>query len=531
VGGAGVPFGFLSQAGYFNDDFRLRPNLTLNLGIRYEYVTVPVGSRAQQYSAIASVPGVITFAAPKSDQNNWAPRFGFAYSPGKDGIWSVRGGFGISYDNTYINLNQNASPPYYQTTVDVDPNNPVSNFLANGGLKAALAGGTPTVAQARAAVASYTFDQHRPYAITGTIGVQRLLAKDYTIEARYVYTKGVHLWNQTRLNRITQVTATNSIPTFLTTPSASTLAALTTTLGALQALPTNTLAAYGFPNNITAYHPWGNSLYHGLALQVTKRYSNNLAFLSAFTWSHAEDDSTATNFSTILSPRRAQDFQNLRAEWASSALDRRIRFTFAPTYDFRPFLNKNWVMKNIVGNWNIAGTYTYQSPEYATVQSGVDSNLNGDALDRAIVNPAGITGVGSGVTAYNALGAVVPAGTKSIVAYVAKNPNAQYIQAALGANANGGRNTLPLDHTNNFDAALMKRLAVTESKRVEFGAQVFNIFNHSQFIGGYLADVSPFLTNTISRNFLIPGNASFGQYQGYFPSNSRQMQIVARFIF
>ena len=135
---------------------------------------------------------------------------------------------------------------------------------------------------------------------------------------------------------------------------------------------------YGFQQAIVGYHPWGNSRYNGLALQMNKRYSKNFSYIVAYTWSHNFDDSTATNFSTILSPRRAQDFQNMRAEWASSALDRRQRLTFTPIYDFRPFQNGYWLMKNIVGNWNISVTYTFQSPEYATVQSGVDSNLNGD---------------------------------------------------------------------------------------------------------------------------------------------------------
>lgn len=87
-------------------------------------------------------------------------------------------------------------------------------------------------------------------------------------------------------------------------------------------------------------------------------------------------------------------------------------------------------MKNILGNWNIDGTYTYQSPEFATVQSGVDSNLNGDAAgDRAIINPNGAANVGSGVTAYNAAGQKVAANSASIVAYVANNPNAHRAQA------------------------------------------------------------------------------------------------------
>ena len=112
---------------------------------------------------------------------------------------------------------------------------------------------------------------------------------------------------------------------------------------------------------------------------MNKRYSNNFQYILAFTWSHAQDDSTATNFSTILSPRRAQDFQNMSAEWADSALNRKHRLTLTPIYDFKPFPNGNWMMKNVIGNWNVSATYTYQSPEYATVQSGVDSNLNGDS--------------------------------------------------------------------------------------------------------------------------------------------------------
>jgi hypothetical protein len=165
------------------------------------------------------------------------------------------------------------------------------------------------------------------------------------------------------------------------------------------------------------------------------------------------------------------------------------------------------------------------------VQSGVDSNLNGDSLDRSIINPAGSATVGSGVTGLNAAGKAVAAGSASIVAYVANNPNARYVVAAAGALSNSGRNTFPLDHTNNFDAQIKKRVNFGESKSFEVGISAYNLFNHSQFVGGYLADVSTYQTNAISRNFLVPNNVFFGQYQGFFPSNSRQMQIVARFVF
>jgi hypothetical protein len=532
----GVPFGFLSHAAFVNDDFRLRPNLTLNLGVRYEYVTMPVGSRAQQYSAIASVPGVITFNKPHFSPNDWSPRIGFAYSPGKNNVWSIRGGFARSFDLTYINLNQNASPPFYQTTRDCPDACAATNFLGSGGLTATLPSGTPSVADARGAVASYTFSNQRPYALTGSLGVQRVFARDYTVEARYVYTKGVHLWNQTRMNILSRVTPTDFLPTFFSMPDPSVLAGLTTTLGDIKGKTSNYMAQYGLTNSIVGYHPWGNSRYNGLQLQVNKRYSRNFSYIVAYTWSHNFDDSTATNFSTILSPRRAQDFQNLRAEWASSALDRRHRFTFTPIYDFKPFQNGNWMMKNVVGNWNISGTYTFQSPEYATVQSGVDSNLNGDtAGDRAIINPAGASNIGSGVIGYNALGQVSTG--DDIVAYVADKSNARYVVAGKGARSNGGRNTFPLDHTNNFDFALTKRINITERFRFDIGAQAFNLFNHAQFVGGYLNDVNPYSTASISRAFLVPSSTSFGAYNqgtpdvGFFPSNSRQVQLVAHFVF
>ena len=149
---------------------------------------------------------------------------------------------------------------------------------------------------------------------------------------------------------------------------------------------------------------------------MNRRFSNGLSFIAAYTWSHLEDDATATNFSTYLTPRRAQDFQDLKADWANSALDRRQRFTFTPIYDFMPFKDGNWFMKNIVGNWNISGTYTYESPEYATVQSNIDSNLNSDSAgDRAIVNVAGNANLGTGVTGYNAPGKRSPSGDPTIV--------------------------------------------------------------------------------------------------------------------
>jgi hypothetical protein len=250
----------------------------------------------------------------------------------------------------------------------------------------------------------------------------------------------------------------------------------------------------------------------------------------AYTWSHTIDDATATNFSTYLTPRRAQDYLNLANEKASSALDRRQRFTFTPSYEFE--LEKgNWFIKNIVGNWTTSLIYTYETPEYATVQSGLDSNLNNDSAgDRTFVNPNGIATVGTGVTGYNAQGQAVPAGSASIVAYVANNPNARYVVAGSGTLPNGGRNTFPLKPTDNVDAGLTKRFSVTERFKLEFGGQFFNLLNHAQYTGGYLSDVA---SNgfTGSRNDLIPNNPLFGRFDQFYSSNSRTIQVFAKFKF
>ncbi len=540
AGPTSYPLGFLQNEAYLGDDWRIRPNLTLNLGLRYEYVTMPVASRYQVYSDPANVPGVFTVPNPAFSKNNWAPRFGFAYSPGSNGTTAIRGGFTMAYDNTYANLNANAAPPYFQQTNDVDLNSNAPNFLANGGLPGNPNPLPTTQREALGLLSSITYGGKRPYGLTWDLGVQHVFDKNYTFEARYVGTRGVHLWTQTRANIDSLVTPTNYTPTYFSMPSAGTLASLPLNLGDVKSRivpggtadrPFDTLAAYGSLQNLTGYNPEATSTYHGLALQLNRRYSNGLMLIAAYTLSHLEDNATATNFSTYLTPRRAQDFQNLTAEWASSSLDHRQRFTFTPVYDWQPFQQSNWFVKNILGNWNISGTYTYQSPEFATVQSNVDSNLNNDSAgDRVIVNPAGVATAGTGVTGYDASGVAQADGSSSIVAYVANSSKARYVVAGSGALANSGRNTFPLKPTDNIDAAIYKRFNFSERLRFSIGAQFFNILNHAQYTGGYLSDVAS-LGYTNSRNDLIPGNSLFGRFDQFYSSNSRTGQISATFDF
>jgi hypothetical protein len=525
---------------YANDDWRVTSNLTLNLGLRYEFTSVPTGERTQALNAAASVPGLINFKEPRPQYTNFAPRIGFAYSPGTSGTTSIRGGFGIAYDVLYDNLGTLSFPPQFSGTQDVNTGVATPNFLANGGLLPGTGGlqTFPTVQAQRAATAAFVPDQRLPYSEQWDLGIQHVFRKTYTVEVRYLGTRGIHLPVQDRLNRQATVGPDNFLPTFLDPAAVPSQAQLDTfkTLDQVKAFRSSfvpAFAAAGFSSNITSFEPFGSSIYHGLATSVTRRFENGLQFNLAYTWSHLIDDSTADVFSTVLTPRRPQDPQNISLDRSTSALDRRHRLTISAIYDVPFFKQSNWLMKNVVGNWEIAPVYTFESPEYATVQSELDSNIAGDTFtDRAIFNPQGVAGIGSGVTPLtNSQGAVV--------GYVANNPNAQYVVAGGGALANATRNSLALPRTNNWDLSVVKRVSFTDRTSIEFLAQAFNVFNHSQFLPGSINQINAVsligqplnFTTTAVRNFLTPSSATFDKPNLVFSNNARTMQLAVKLIF
>jgi hypothetical protein len=223
-------------------------------------------------------------------------------------------------------------------------------------------------------------------------------------------------------------------------------------------------------------------------------------------------------------------------------LDRRHRLTIATTYDLPFFKNAGWALKNALGNWQLSQVYTFQSPEYATVQSGADTNLNGDtAGDRAIFNPAGVPGTGSDVTPLctSALPTGVDCGSSDsrpfLVGYAAVNPNAQYIVAGPGSRATISRNTLALPHVNNWDFGLMKRITLTERQSLQFQFQATNLFNHAQYLPGNISDVSP-LTNIsfTGANVLAtlePNSPSFNKPQSVWSNHPRNVVLVLKYNF
>ena len=519
--------------GFFaNDSWKLKPNLTVNIGVRYEYTSVPYSEKQQTLNAISNVPGLITFGVPQPQKDAWMPRVGLAYSPGTSGKTSIRAGFGRSFDVLVDNFGLLTLPPQDTTTVDVTGLNK-GGFLAGGGIPPNASTAALTQAQARSGTGGYVPNQVRPESLQWNIGIEHVFKGNYTVESRYLGTRGIHLPVQAQLNRIPVVNASDALPCIATAPSQATLNGLTNTLAAVTAAYNaggNIDPAYkaaGFTGIITSYQPWGNSTYHGWANQFTRRFSNGLQFIGAYTYSHNIDDSTAEVFSTYTTPRRPQNIRDLAADRSSSALDHRHRLTYEVLYQ-TPWFNhsSNWLMKNIVGNWEIAPIYTYQTGTWYTVQSGVDSNLNGDSAgDRAIVNFGGNPAIGSGTTALtNSAGATV--------AFLINNPAAGYVVTPKGAISTAGRNTARMNPINNFDATIAKNVAITERYHLQFAGRFGNALNHPQYVGGLVNDVAPIgFTSTNVHNFTIPSSSVFNLPSQVFSSNPRSLAVSAKFIF
>jgi hypothetical protein len=580
LGSAGYSGDQSSIYWYVNDIWKIRSNLSLTYGVRYEYTGTAAGVKQMGLNSVSNVASLITFTSPNAPKNDFMPRVGFAYSPGTSGNTSIRGGFGMGYDVLYDNIGSLARPPQIGATVNC-PNKACQNpFLANGGIPPGNFSGisTLTSAQSIPATSSYLPNNLKyPRALSWNLGVQRVFAKNYTADIRYVGTRGEDLDVQNILNFVAG--AKNAPGYFLPTYIQPTTQANVNSLGTAwaQCLPSaiqtvNGLAVCnglqtstngpsqagdipgtlengyfdvgtgpggfydprylnaGFVNPITAFMPWGSSTYHGLQTQLNRRFSNGLQFQAAYTFSHMIDNSTADFHSTDIAPRRPQDFQDLNAERANSILDHRHRITIATIYDVQWFKHdSSWVKRNLLGNYEIAPVFSWESGQWGTVQSGVDANLNADAApDRAIFNPSGVKRTGSDV-----VGLVATSGPNAgnIVAYQAVNPNAQYIVAQNGALATSSRNTFKTAPINNWDVTLAKHLYVTERIHFDVLMQALNAFNHPQFATGSVNQALQISDVGSARNYFIPNQPNFGSDKLSFPSNARTMQLALRLSF
>ena len=532
---------------FAQDDWKVKPNLTLNLGLRYEYATLPRSSRLQALNSVANVPGVIEFGVPKTSKSNFAPRLGFAYSPqwqnpvghvlfGDQGQSSIRANFAVSYYSNFQNLSLLALPPQIQSEL-----NPISagidqatnTFLKNGGLPGTLPAIT-NVETARRLTQARIPDQLSPYSIAFSVGYQREITNSLALEFRYLHTNGYRLPIQVRLNAGV-VPGNIGLPTFLSSPSQADLSGLTKTLGQINADRSFALDQFGFEGSVTQHSLIGRSQYDAASVSLTHRFAKDLSFNAAYTFSKTIDDSTNELNSSAVNPRRPQNSFDIRNERGLSALDIPHRFVASLVYDI-PFFNatQNHLARTFFGGWQVNAIFQAQSGQPFTPLSGLDSNRDGDAAgDRTIVNPNGVVGTGSAVRALNALGQVIPLGSPETVAYVAVDPGAQYIQAGPGAIATAGRNTLRSRGFARSDASFLKNFRFKENMNFQFGTEIFDLFNQKPTTIGVFSPVggaigaSGLQTNTSFANVNSPNfnDYSLGDFFG------RSVTFRLKFIF
>jgi hypothetical protein len=569
--GAGTGSFLGTQSAFYvfaQDDFKFTSRLTLNLGVRYEYWTNPVGSSTQTLNAISNAPGLITFGNPKTDKNNIAPRVGFAYDPTGRGKTSIRGGFGIAYDVKFQNFASITLPPQLQSELNPasactlspapswcsTPNN--AGFLAGGGLPSAYIP-PATQAAARNLTTSFIDDTVMPKILTWSLGVQHEFARNTTVEVRYLGTRGLELPVQFRRNHISAFDAGIApLPTFFKKSDVPTSwTASTPTDAAFNAFNSNIYltapcttgpGVCPFKGNITSDPPLGSSIYHAGSVSFTQRARHGLTFNANYTYAHTIDNSTNEFFTSLLNPRRAQDTNRINEDRGNSDLDVRHKFALSLTYQVPDVRSDNRFVKTLVNGFQIGSIFLAQTGQPITLQSGgVDSNGNGDSAgDRASFNPFASGVGGSDVFAVCELagGAIglssagMAAGGScpgAAIGYTPVSYSAKYVITGPGARANLGRNSFASPGFDVLNLSVGKKFHFSESKYLLAKADIFNILNHPNYAlsNGNVFSAAGVTTATTTPGYAIPGDPNFLNAPGLFSGGFRSMTLGLKFVF
>ena len=500
---------------YVKDEWRVRANMEIDLGLRYEFASLPAGLRMQSQNAAANVPGLLTFGVPGVQKSGFAPQVGFAFSPGAERNSVFRAGFGMNYDvNGYA-----AQAPYFTpgiaSTLYTTGLAATSGFFGTGGF---FSPGFASGLSPQALTTTYIPDQRLPYTMQWNAAWQQSIFHRFLLEVRYLGVRAVHLPASDILNQ-PLLTASNSLPVFFTAPSQATLNGLTTTLNSLQTVSPQ-FAAAGFTSPILEMTTSGNSLYNGLAVEGRQRFSGGFQLLAAYTWSHLIDDVTPL----LFGPNTTLGLLEQRTTRDTSIYDHRQRGTLTYLWDVGAIGSggPKWY-RDIVANFNIAGTYIYETPSPLPFLSGSPSAFFGMG-GGIIANPNGFSGTGSGVTPLtNSFG--------QVVAYQATNPTAQFIAGAPGTLSSAGRFNFinGLAPINNFDLSVTKRFGLRDRFNFEIRADAYNLFNHPQFTPGELNNIG--LPSLQSFSFLIPSAPTFASVQSGLSDHARMMQLALRLVF
>jgi hypothetical protein len=538
---------------YFQDEWKVKPNLTLNLGLRWEYygVASEKDNRTTVFdlsefhgaclgSGSLNSPFQTPLNAPPCPKNpalyapnykNFDPRVSIAWAPGAlHGKTVIRSGFGI-YHGAAQNDDLNAGLESDTFRVTFKPANAAQAALQPGfqqefpdlsGLSAASTPNHPRGLQRQG--------RRDLYVETWGLTVEHQLPANFLVSAAYLGSHGVRLFSRGAVNLCSgQLDPVNGLcarplDQFFPGPNGLTD-------------PADTTDPYG---SVDFKSDVGRSSYHGLLLTLERRMTNGLSFQTRYTWSHSINDGSVGGGES----NGPENVNCLECDKGPSVFDIRHNFTANAVYQL-PFgpgkthLVSQGALGKVVGGWSVSGIGIWHTGHPLTVTMnlpGNDTFLLPDGNDQTNQRPDIVPGVPLTLPdpRHNGLQLVNPA------AFQAPPVDANGFFTRFG---NAGNGIIRALNSWQVDLALMKESRITERWSMQFAVQAFNIFNHVQLgdPNTLSLDYTPGVTPT---NLSNPGNFGVITSTGNFNSNNdnaaspntgtglpRQLQFMLRFKF
>jgi hypothetical protein len=500
---------------FFNDDWKIRPNLTLNLGLRFDLYTRlrEVQGRTTKFdlskgddifARVRNGNFAVADALSAGDHNNFAPRVGFAWDPSGNGKMSVRGGFGVAYQSGVYNplANSRWNPPFYSfnlicrfdacqrpnetvlygpqragqavTVTGADPNPGAGSFEGN------IIAYEPTNNNSTYLTGIANPNMRDPYVMSWFVGIQREIFRNTSFEINYVGTGGRKIIRAENFNRFNGDRIGRASPTG-EFAGATALNRVNPAFGILRF--------------------WENSVsssYNGLQTQVSRRFSKGWAMTGNYTWAHSLDTrSTWHSGATTTSLAQegySTDVTNQRLDYGRSIFDARHRLVVSYIWELPFFKDRNGLVNAILGGWQVNGGLSLQSglpftPYDARAFSNVtggDYNADGNNNDRpnapSIGNsfdaPERSMWVNPGGGPFR-----IPTTNPEGVPTTSEKLGPYFGRPANGTNGTLGRNTYEGPGYANHDFATFKnfRLPFGEEAKLQVRFEFFNVFNRVNF--------------------------------------------------
>jgi outer membrane receptor protein involved in Fe transport len=564
---------------FFQDDFKIRPNFTLNLGVRYEYtgqpinklhdVTVARESGPSPFYASALPLSIKTVPKVPADKNNFAPRFGFAWSPhfekgflhslfGTDAT-VFRGGYSFAYDAAFYNilLNvQNGAPFSAALALNTGnaltstttsplplPGNPFGDIIRSN---ASTSGVLPLGKLDPRYLSQTTVapDFHSPYSEQWSFGIQHQFGRNQVAEARYVGTRGIGLFQNVNdnffvgpmYNGITNWFGTGiNLPSFKQFLPPGVVPQVCVDNPATPFVNESTCNGRIKPqSSITMRANTANSWYHGLQTRYNARlFKDSLSLGASYTWSKTIDDASEIFAFDIASANAQNPFCINSCEHALSQIDRRHAFSTNFIWEMPWMKQQKGFVGHMLGGWQLNGVFLAVSGEPYTpgqffngsvlgvgnayLTSGdrpfignpnADKRLVGiSQIDAFLIFDAPLTNP-KGFYSFNEInlnGNFVPV-TPSQVRYIVNLPGAASVFGTPFGDS--PRNSLLGPMLNQLNLGLFKHIRISERWNLELRAEAYNFLNHPN--PGYGINGAGYLPDFFVEDAGVPGS-SFAQ--------------------